>query len=135
MGKQPRNIRKFADQSWQLVAHASMTCSEVYLLNKNGWKWWTDSDSVWDELAQPGMPDAGVSFSEVQALYIMQLGIWFVTAYSHKFVEAKHKDYFVMYGHHVVTILLVTLSYVNGWLPVGVVTLFIHTRLTLSWIC
>merc|ERR1712176_325185 len=63
---------------------------------------------------------------ELRRLYVAQLSIWFVTAFSHKFIEAKHKDYFVMYGHHVATLGLVAFSYFNAWTPIGAMVLFIH---------
>lgn len=52
--------------------------------------------------------------------------IWIYTAFSCKFLEEIRKDYFVMMTHHVVTIALVTWSYVVGFLPVGVIVLLLH---------
>lgn len=118
-----RNLRKFADQSWQLVIHLAMTWYEWRLLAANEWQWWNDPathwNMAWQKAEEPCPP-------ELRRLFIAQLGVWFVTAFSHKFVEAKHKDYFVMYGHHVATLGLVTVSYLNGWTPVGLLVLFIH---------
>lgn len=34
-------------------------------------------------------------------------GVWIYTCFIHRFVDARRKDYFVMYAHHVVTIALV----------------------------
>jgi len=118
----PRNLRKFSDQSWQLVVHVLMTIYEVMLFNRNGWEWWNDTTTLWDRPWQ----NSGECPSDLRTLYIAQLAIWFVTAFSHKFVEAKHNDYFVMYGHHVATLGLVSLSYFNGWQPIGLSTLFVH---------
>eukprot|EP00437_Effrenium_voratum_P050550 CAMPEP_0181534416 /NCGR_PEP_ID=MMETSP1110-20121109/73732_1 /TAXON_ID=174948 /ORGANISM="Symbiodinium sp., Strain CCMP421" /LENGTH=336 /DNA_ID=CAMNT_0023665771 /DNA_START=27 /DNA_END=1033 /DNA_ORIENTATION=- len=118
----PRNLRKFADQSWQLAVHALMTAYEVLLFSRNGWIWWTDTRTLWNQPWQ----SSGECPSDLRSLYIAQLAIWFVTAFSHKFVEAKHNDYFVMYGHHVATLGLVSLSYFNGWQPIGLSTLFVH---------
>ncbi|OLP80878.1 Ceramide synthase 6 [Symbiodinium microadriaticum] len=118
----PRNLRKFSDQSWQLVVHVLMTAYEVLLFQRNGWEWWTDTTTLWDRPWQ----DSGECPPDLRTLYIAQLAIWFVTAFSHKFVEAKHNDYFVMYGHHVATLGLVSLSYFNGWQPIGLSTLFVH---------
>lgn len=120
--KAPRNLRKFGDQSWQLVVHLLMTAYEVLLLNRNGWLWWTDTRTLWTQPWQT----SGECPADLRSLYIAQLAIWFVTAFSHKFVEAKHNDYFVMYGHHVATLGLVSLSYFNGWQPIGLSTLFVH---------
>jgi ceramide synthetase len=118
-----RNLRKFSDQSWQLLIHVGMTWYEWHVLSQFGWQWWTDRASHW---SMPWTVAETASPPVLRRLFIAQLGVWFVTAFSHKFVEAKHKDYFVMYGHHVATLGLVTLSYFNGWTPVGCVVLFIH---------
>jgi len=129
--KKPRNIRKFSDQGWQLVVHAAMTWYEYRLLQANGWRWWSEPASLWNNSWQSEKDGVvgdttGSCPSELRLLYIAQMGIWFVTAFSHKFIEAKHKDYFVMYGHHVATLGLVSISYLNGWEPIGLVVLFIH---------
>ena len=62
----------------------------------------------------------------LRRMYIAQLAVWFYTAFSHKFIEAKHKDYFVMYSHHVATICLVALSYSAGWTKIGLIVLLLH---------
>jgi len=38
---------------------------------------------------------------------LVQLGIWFYTAFSHRFLEERQRDYFVMWSHHVATLALV----------------------------
>ena len=63
---------------------------------------------------------------EVRWIYMIQLGIWFCTALSHRIFEARHKDYFVMYTHHAVTIFLVTSSWGAGYFGVGLLVLMIH---------
>lgn len=118
-----RNLRKFSDQSWQLFVHSLMAAYELKLLSDNQWEWWNDTRTLWNtpwQLNGQGCP------SDLRRLYLMQLAIWYVTALSHKFIEAKHNDYFVMYGHHAATLGLVSLSYFNHWQPVGLLTLFVH---------
>jgi len=122
----PRNLRKFADQGWQLAIHIFMTAYEWHLLAAMDWKWWTDTSTTWDHLRPAGAVPAEACPTDLRRLYIMQAGVWFVTAFMHKFVEAKHKDYFVMYGHHVATIGLVTMSYYKNWQPIGLLVLFVH---------
>jgi hypothetical protein len=94
--EKPRNLRKFADQSWQLVIHVGMTAVELWLLARPAvaWFWWNEPGaplSTWDPRDQAEIDPALRSF------YLCQLGIWFYTAFSCRYVEARHKDYFVMY--------------------------------------
>jgi hypothetical protein len=45
--KKPRNLRKFADQSWQLVIHVAMTAYELKLLSAAiGTSMWSTTVSV-----------------------------------------------------------------------------------------
>ncbi|RHY85534.1 hypothetical protein DYB35_003289 [Aphanomyces astaci] len=80
--KKDVTMRKFTDQSWQLVIHASMTVLELYVLQDEAW--WSDTTTQ------------------------------------------VRKDYLVMMAHHVVTIALVTLSFVMNYLPIGVLVLLLH---------
>ena len=112
-----RNRVKFEDQCWQLVIHSSMTALEVYILfvDGGGEDWLHSFRAIWSE-----HPDVQVhSKSSVHLLYLMQMGIWIVTALSHRFVEERHKDYVLMFSHHIVTIMLVWLSYTYGFLRIG----------------
>lgn len=120
----PENLRKFCDQSWQWVVHVAMTLFEVYLLARPGldWKWWNDPgapDSVWEPVDQ-------AKDSMLNLFYITQMAIWFYTAISHRYLDARHKDYFVMYAHHISTIILVAGSWFMGCLRIGLLFLFIH---------
>lgn len=91
-----RNVRKFGDQSWQLVIHFAMSVAELWLLYRPSinWSWWTmrDSDEVggmWENVEQK-------ADGQLNSVYLAQLVVWTVTAVSHRFFEARHKDYFVM---------------------------------------
>merc|ERR1712217_915272 len=59
-------------------------------------------------------------------LYLIQMGIWIWTALSHRFLEARHKDYFIMYAHHIITLLLVAGSYHLEYNRIGVLVLLLH---------
>eukprot|EP00040_Diaphanoeca_grandis_P040884 m.262236 g.262236 ORF g.262236 m.262236 type:complete len:339 (+) comp44832_c0_seq1:145-1161(+) len=122
----PRNLRKFADQGWQLSAHFLSTVGEIYLLSRSsvGWSWLTDCTNndvggVW-EPTDPRTDDA------LNAFYLVQLAIWMVTGLSHRFLEARHKDYFVMYTHHIATVSVIGLSWCFGVLRIGLVVMFLH---------
>ena len=94
-----------------------MTVAEVYILSAGDFKLWTDPRNCWT--GEP--PD-----NATRMFYLCQLGIWFYTAVSFRFFEARHKDYYVMYSHHLVTILLVGFSYLCDLTEIGVIVLFIH---------
>lgn len=116
--RKPRNVRKFADQGWQLMIHLVMTGVEVAALNEDGWRMWHDPETVW----QGFMGRTPI----IRALFLSQLGIWCWTAVSHRFLEARHKDYFVMYVHHILTLLLLLGAHKYDFNKIAVLVMFVH---------
>ena len=115
---------KYEDQMWQLAIHASMSAFEAYILffEEGTVDFWKDYTQFWT----PHPRSNQMSKDSIHVLYLLQMAIWIVTCFQHRFVEERHKDYFMMYAHHVVTIALVALSYFNNYMRIGVVVLFIH---------
>jgi ceramide synthetase len=120
--KKAVTMKKWCDQSWQLVIHVSMTIFELIVMADE--TWWQDTTSLWNQGTATGVFPEHKFLTKL--LYITQLAIWIYTAFSCKFLEEIRKDYFVMMTHHVVTIALVTWSYRIGFLPVGVIVLLLH---------
>jgi ceramide synthetase len=120
--KKAVTMKKWCDQSWQLMIHVSMTIFELIVLKDE--TWWQDTTTCWNQGTATGVFPEQKFLTKM--LYITQLAIWIYTAFSCKFLEEIRKDYFVMMSHHVVTIALVTWSYVVGLLPVGVIVLLLH---------
>lgn len=93
-GANKLNARKFGDQTWQFVIHVSMTIVELRVLADE--TWYSDPPTAFAYQA------AGKEFPvkpDVQWLYAVQLSIWIITCFSHHFLEARHKDYVLMYAH------------------------------------
>jgi len=115
----PASYTKFIATSWQLVIHMSMTLLETYIL--------------WDEtwLSHPYTSFIPVIYRAKDSLrffYILQVSIWIMTCISHRFNSDAHahKDYVLMYVHHLATIALVSLSFAHDQTRVGLVVLFLH---------
>ncbi len=124
LGKSSITLHKFEDQMWQLTIHASMTALEMYILFfEDGGK-----DSFWSKPTDVYAPHPRSQNNKlsVHAMYLVQMSIWLVTCFQHRFVEERHKDYFMMYIHHLVTIALVFISYSYNYLRIGVYVLFLH---------
>ena len=121
--KKQKTMHKFQDQMWQLFVHVSMSAFEYYILfhEDGGVKWWEDYTTLWAP-----HPSVQENKPSVHLFYLIQLAIWIDTCFSHKFVEERHKDYVMMYVHHIVTIVLVAGSYSFNYLRIGVVVLLVH---------
>ena len=126
-----KTMHKFQDQMWQLFIHGSMTAFELYILFVEDRGAWTKEEragvlnnefvSLWTP-----HPYSQPNNTSLHLFYLVQLAIWIDTCFSHRFIEERHKDYVMMYVHHLVTILLVLGSYANNYLRVGAVILFLH---------
>jgi hypothetical protein len=52
--------------------------------------------------------------------------IWIYTCIVHRFFDERRKDYFILYLHHIVTIMLVAGSFSAGYLRIGLCVLWVH---------
>ena len=66
-------IRKWQDQSWQLVIHVTMTAAEVYLLTVDAPGLWSDMSLAWTP--DPRLPTFQPSFL-LSRFYLFQLVRW-----------------------------------------------------------
>ena len=130
--KKRKTLHKFEDQIWQLVVHVAMMALEYYILfcevGEEPVAWWTSYSGLWTphphSKTQVNSPQ--VNNASVHVLYALQLAIWIVTCFQHRFVDEHRKDYFLMYTHHLVTIALVALSYYYNYVRIGVIVLYAH---------
>eukprot|EP00299_Pterocystis_sp_00344_P019273 c9580_g1_i1.p1 GENE.c9580_g1_i1~~c9580_g1_i1.p1 ORF type:complete len:353 (+),score=72.25 c9580_g1_i1:38-1096(+) len=112
--------RKFTAQCWQLVVHVGMAYLEYQAVKKINWV---------DEPHLLGPPAKHLNIPidrDVINVYVIQSAIWIVTGLSHRFVEEHHKDYYVMYFHHIVTLAVVSGSRSRGLHLYGTVIFWIH---------
>lgn len=119
-----RNRRKFEDQFWQLCIHVGMTALEVYVLyyDDGGEPWMDDYTTLW----RPHPRFQKHAKLSLHVLYLVQMAVWVVTCVSHRFFEERHKDYVMMFVHHLVTIALVWLSYSYNYVRIGTLVLLLH---------
>lgn len=96
------NVAKTHEQLWQFAVHAAMT-----YLNWDSLLYMGRVHRIFD-----GSPTPLKGFDEnLVKIYVWQSAIWFVTAFRHRFIGPRGKDYLMMYAHHVVTLLLIIGSY------------------------
>jgi len=113
------NLHKWRECSWQLAIHISMTVFEVYVLSNESW--WDQTLTCW--IPPPELQTAKYS---VRALYTMQFAIWIVTAFTHRFIEERRKDYVMMFIHHIATMVLLAISHMFNFTRIGVLVMYVH---------
>jgi hypothetical protein len=114
-------LKKWQEQTWQLVVHAGASLFEIMILSDE--EWWSKPETSW--VPHP-FEQRGKFRTDLQVFYMAQLAVWMYTCFVHRFVDERRKDYFVMYLHHIVTIALVGLSWAVGYMRVGILVLFVH---------
>lgn len=99
----PIQLKKWTEQSWQLFLHVAFAALEWRILAQEPWH--ADPATCWSphpyEQARVGHR------SDLTLLYLAQLAVWVYTCVVHRFFDERRKDYFVLYVHHIVTIMLV----------------------------
>ena len=85
-------------------------------------QWWRNPTSV----PCPTTSQGDGFDAELQQFMLLQLAVWMLTAASCKWFEERRKDYVEMMGHHVVTVLLILMTQVNGEMEIGLVVLTVH---------
>jgi ceramide synthetase len=63
---------------------------------------------------------------ELTVFYLAQLGKYMFTAFSCNFLEEHRKDHIEMMLHHVVTAALIYGSFLNGYMGIGLLIVFVH---------
>jgi ceramide synthetase len=114
-----RRLSKFCDQGWQLVLHIIASSLEYPTLHAEGLL--TDVSGCWrpcpvDQTCPPLM----------RLAYMFELAAYTFSGIQHRFFSVKKKDYYVMFGHHITTCVLVLFSYLTKCYRIGLIVMFIH---------
>eukprot|EP00656_Telonema_subtile_P024381 TRINITY_DN2652_c0_g1_i9.p1 TRINITY_DN2652_c0_g1~~TRINITY_DN2652_c0_g1_i9.p1 ORF type:complete len:283 (-),score=75.52 TRINITY_DN2652_c0_g1_i9:198-1046(-) len=113
---------KFKAQFWQLLIHVLMAVAETVVLQQT-------AELAGGDLFEEPLRLAHFKQSNPDSLlqlYLIQMAIWIVTAVCHIWLFEAQSDYFVMLGHHIVTVALIAISLQNGLLRFGLVVLWVH---------
>jgi hypothetical protein len=104
-----------------------MTVWALTALAEPDHNYWYDVEQVWIPA-----PKFQTHSALLKYFYVTQLSVWIVTCLSHVFFEEAHKDYLVMFVHHLVTIFLVSTSYASNTLRIGLLIVLLHDASDIS---
>uniref|UniRef100_A0A8B9MRU0 Ceramide synthase 6 n=1 Tax=Accipiter nisus TaxID=211598 RepID=A0A8B9MRU0_9AVES len=97
-----------------------MVCTDLFFfsfLSQTPWLW--NTRQCWNGYPyQPLLPD-------LHYYYIVELSFYWSLMFS-QFIDIKRKDFGIMFTHHIVTVTLITFSYVTNLTRVGTLTLCLH---------
>ncbi|KAG0611362.1 hypothetical protein M758_7G135900 [Ceratodon purpureus] len=113
-----KKVSKFTESAWKLTYYVfSIT---VLLLSVHNEPWFGKTEHFWI-----GWPNQTIKF-KLKVLYAFQCGFYAYSIAALVVWETRRKDFGVMMTHHVVTILLMVFSYMDGTYRAGVSTLLLH---------
>merc|ERR1711937_939317 len=121
--RKPVKMKKYIDQSVHFVCHTMATLGGLRVIMDHP-HWWYDTRTLWngDNL----LCTYDDHDFETHLFYIAQLAVIIVTSISYRYSEKMKKDHLVMMTHHVATTALIGGSYLVGYIPIGVIIVFVH---------
>ncbi|XP_042302445.1 ceramide synthase 6 [Sceloporus undulatus] len=115
--RKPSTLRRFCESSWRFTFYLYIFTYGSRLLKKSPWLW--NTRQCWIGYpSQPLMP-------EIHYYYIVELSYYWSVMFS-QFIDIKRKDFGIMFTHHIVTVILLTISYTVNFTRVGTLTICLH---------
>lgn len=113
----PTKLVKFCESSWRCIYYTfSFTYGLIVLWNK---PWFWDVNHCWH-----GYPHQSID-ADIWFYYMFSMAFYCSLMVS-QFFDIKHKDFWLMFIHHVITLLLLALSWICNFHRVGALVLLIH---------
>ncbi|KAI3389361.1 hypothetical protein SNEBB_004298 [Seison nebaliae] len=114
---EPRKQEKVTETSWRLFAYSFLVIYAIISFSQKNYFWNT-------ELCFSQYPQKRVSL-DLWFYYMIQIGLYISLAIS-QFIDVKRKDFWVMFVHHIVTLLLLYSSLAIMMLEIGSTIAFLH---------
>ncbi|XP_036227975.1 ceramide synthase 6 isoform X1 [Bactrocera oleae] len=113
----PTTIVKFCENTWRCIYYSySFTFGIIVLWDKD---WFWDIKHCWY-----GYPHQSIS-SDIWWYYMISMAFYWSLTVT-QFIDVKRKDFWQMFVHHMVTLLLMALSWVCNLHRVGSLVLVVH---------
>jgi len=111
--KKYRYVTRFAEQGWSVVYYTASWAVGTYIMHHAPYRYLIDTSSFYQ-----GYPH-GEALDRLNKLYyLLQVAFW-IQQLIVLHLEQRRNDFRQMLCHHLVTVALVTLSYVWNWTRVG----------------
>ncbi|XP_033900189.3 ceramide synthase 6-like isoform X1 [Acipenser ruthenus] len=115
--EKPSTLSKFCESMWRFTFYLYIFTYGVRFLKKTSWLW--DTRDCWYNYPYQTLT------TELHYYYIVELAFYWSLMFS-QFTDIKRKDFLIMFLHHLVTISLITFSYVNNMVRVGTLVMCLH---------
>ena len=108
---------KFMECAWQCTYYTFIFVFGLYVMWGKPWFW--DILHCWYDYPNHSVDD------DVWWYYMISLSFYWCMTFTH-FVESKRKDFWQMFFHHLVTIMLITFSWTCNLTRIGTLVLIVH---------
>lgn len=115
--EKPSTLKRFCESMWRFSFYLYVFTYGVRFLKKTPWLW--NTKHCWYNY--PYQPLT----ADLHYYYILELSFYWSLMFS-QFTDIKRKDFGIMFLHHLVSIFLITFSYVNNMARVGTLVLCLH---------
>ncbi|XP_055374984.1 ceramide synthase 6-like [Condylostylus longicornis] len=113
----PTTLVKFCENSWRCLYYLFSFVYGIIILSDKPWFW--DIKHCWY-----GYPHQSIS-NDIWWYYMISMSFYWALTFS-QFSDVKRKDFWQMFVHHAVTLLLMALSWVCNLHRVGSLVLVVH---------
>lgn len=110
-------LKKFAESGWRCTFYSTIFTYGIVMLFDKIWLW--KPVNCWE-----GYPHHHVS-NDIYWFYIIELGFYLSSLVLH-FSDVRRKDFWELFIHHIITILLLTFSWIQNMIRIGTLVLVIH---------
>nr|GEV32271.1 LAG1 longevity assurance homolog 3-like [Tanacetum cinerariifolium] len=118
-----KRILKFKESAWKCVYYLSaeiLTLSVTY--NE---PWFTKTSNFWIGPGNQRWPEQKMKL-KLKVMYMYTGGFYTYSIFALIFWETRRSDFSVSMGHHIASVMLITMSYICRFARVGSVTLALH---------
>uniref|UniRef100_A0A131YK10 Ceramide synthetase n=1 Tax=Rhipicephalus appendiculatus TaxID=34631 RepID=A0A131YK10_RHIAP len=115
--EKPCTLDKFTESTWRFTFYFSIFCYGLYTLSDKPWLW--DTMHCWYDY-----PHHSVT-NDLWWYYMIELG-FYVSLTMSQFIDTKRKDFWQMFVHHILTIVLLSLSWACNLHRIGSLVLIVH---------
>ncbi|KAI3744249.1 hypothetical protein L1987_57326 [Smallanthus sonchifolius] len=118
-----KRIRKFKESAWKCVYYLSAEILALAVTHNE--PWFTKTIYFWVGPGNQEWPDQKAKL-KLKGLYMYTGGFYMYSIFALIFWETRRSDFGVSMGHHVATLILITVSYITRFVRVGSVVLALH---------
>ncbi|CAH1112725.1 unnamed protein product [Psylliodes chrysocephalus] len=115
--KKHSKLDKFCENCWKLLYYTMIFSYGFVVMWNKPWFW--DISKCWDDIHNQ------IVTTDIWLYYMVPLSFYWSLLVT-QFFDVKRKDFWEMFAHHVITIVLMSLSWIFRFIRIGTLVLLVH---------